>query len=54
MVNCPIDRVDDLIIFALMFLLAVMFAAFGQNEIAGNIASGVVGAGAMYLKGQDK
>lgn len=49
---CPIDRIDDLIIFALMFLMAILFGVFGQWEIAGNLASGVAGAGAMYLKGQ--
>jgi hypothetical protein len=49
-----IDRIDDIVIFSLMFFMAVIFAAFGQWEIAGNLASGVAGAGAMYLKGQAK
>lgn len=52
--NCPIERLDDLIIFALMFLMSIIFAFFGQWDIAGNLASGVAGAGAMYLKGQQK
>lgn len=50
--NCPVDKVDDIIVLGMGFLLCVVFAIFGQWETAQSIGNTLIGACAMYVKGQ--
>ena len=52
MMNCPVDKVDDIIVLGMGFLLCLLFAAFGQWDVAQSIANNLMGALAMYVKGQ--
>jgi len=47
-----VDKVDDLIILTLMFLMSCVFASFGHWQEAKDIALAFMGAAGMYLKGQ--
>lgn len=50
--SLPVKSLDDLILFGAWALLIVGAYAAGLDDLAANLASGWMGAAAMYLKGK--
>jgi hypothetical protein len=48
----PIERLDDLTLFGVWALLVVCAYLAGASDQANSLASGWMGAAAMYLKGK--
>jgi hypothetical protein len=50
----PWDKMDDMILFGMMFALVIVVGWLGHWDLVSNLASGLLGAVTMYIKGGRK
>ena len=48
----PYDKLDDLILFGMMFLMLVLVAILNHWDLVNSIATYFMGAATAYIKGQ--